>query len=566
MRCLSELNMECKIIKSQKFKSISFVCLTVFVAFLLRIISAIGILPQSLLRPIGIIRSLLYICLFISWEITLKKRIVQSDIQKRLMIIAGLMIFWLIIRTLKYYFIDTYVVNRYIWYLYYLPLLYIPMLGVSMAVALDKPVSYKFPKVIYIMHAVTAVLFFLVMTNDLHQKVFCFPYGTSFYEWNDFSYGYSFVTYIIVVWRFFCSFLTFAVLQKKYRISKNRKFIMTVIIAPCVFTVLYAIGYWRKTKLLLLLCGDLTVTQSLLYAFFFEVCIEFGLIASNTRYAELFRALEGCSAQITDSNYRVRYSALDARSFDIDELLRSEEKPLMLKNNLILHNIDIHGGHVIWSEDVSEYIRLNETLEETREELAERNSLLRYEYNREKSRRETEEENYLYDMLKRVTQKQTDKISILVKKYKSIDKSGNEAKSILAYIAVLCCYIKRRKHLELMKYRNFNISVSDIESAFNETLRILKLLSVRGTVFVDAENLIDGNAAVTAYDFFEDCIENKLSDLDAVNVRLTEIEGKLRITVSLESNEKQDELGKIYPKAIIENIDSEWLLMLPLDD
>jgi hypothetical protein len=313
------------------------------------------------------------------------------------------------------------------------------------------------------------------------------------------------------------------------------------------------------------LFGDLTAAQSLLYASFFEVCIEYGIIGSNTRYAELFKVLEGCSAQITDCNYNICYSALDAACFNIDDLINSEEKPLGLENDLILHNMPINGGHVIWTDDVSEYVKLNETLEETKEELEERNSLLSYEYKREKLRRETEEENFLYDMLKKVTQKQTDKIGILVKEYKSVDNMSDYAKNILAHIAVLCCYIKRRKHLELLKYRNYNIAVSEIESAFNETMRILKLLSVRGTVFINVGDLIDADTAVTVYEFFENCIENKLLSLEAVNVRFTEVEGKTRVTVSLESKEKQDELSEIYPQATIENIDNEWLIMMQLN-
>ena len=557
--------MEQKNIITWKFKSILIVGLTVFIAFMCRVLGVSNALPQAWNRPLGIIRSLLYIGLFFAWGITLRKRVVQPNIQKQLLTIDVLIIFWLILRTLKYFFIDVYAVNRYIWYLYYVPILFIPMYGVSIAFALDKPISDKYPKFIYLMQYVTTALFLLVMTNDLHQKVFVFLSGEGFYEWNDFSYGYSVVSYIIVVWRFFCSFLTFAVLIKKYRILKNRNIIMALTIAPCIFTVLYAIGYWKKAGLLLLLFGDLTVAQSLLYASFFEVCIEYGIIGSNTRYAELFKVLEGCSAQITDCNYNICYSALDAVCFNIDDLINSEEKTLRLENDLILHNMPINGGHVIWTDDVSEYVKLNETLEETKEELEERNSLLSYEYKREKLRRETEEENFLYDMLKRVTQKQTDKIGILVKEYKSVDNMSDNAKNILAHIAVLCCYIKRRKHLELLKYRNYNIAVSEIESAFNETMRILKLLSVRSTVFINVGDLIDADTALTVYEFFENCIENKLLSLEAVNVRFTELEGKMRVTVSLESKEKQDELSEIYPQATIENIDNEWLIMMQLN-
>ena len=58
-----------------------------------------------------------------------------------------------------------------------------------------------------------------------------------------------------------------------------------------------------------------------------------------------------------------------------------------------------------------------------------------------------------------------------------------------------------------------------MENAFGETIRALGLLSVRGTYFVDAV-MLNGGAAALAYDFFEDCVEETVGELEAVNVRL----------------------------------------------
>ena len=101
------------------------------------------------------------------------------------------------------------------------------------------------------------------------------------------------------------------------------------------------------------------------------------------------------------------------------------------------------------------------------EELAERNEILRYEYRRESKRRKVEEQNRLFDLLQSATQKQINRISALTQEYRRISKSDtNRVKMLLAEIAVLCSYIKRRKHLTLLADRDCKVAVSELERAF----------------------------------------------------------------------------------------------------
>ena len=282
------------------------------------------------------------------------------------------------------------------------------------------------------------------------------------------------------------------------------------------------------------------------------------------RYHELFRAVTGCSAQITDNDYNVRYAALDAEPFSLETLVSSEKTPILLPDDRLLYNIPINGGHAIWTEDVSELIKRGAETREIKMELEERNSLLRYEYTRDKKRREIEEENRLYDMLRSVTQQQIDKIAVRVDEYQASDKNSDESRRILARIAVLCGFIKRRRHLALLNYRNYDIPAAEIENSFGETIRALGLLSVRGTYFVDAV-MLNGGAAALAYDFFEDCVEETVGELEAVNVRLTRPHGLLRVTVSLDTRKDLSAIKHKYPSAEIDTDDGEQTLLLPLE-
>lgn len=544
-------------------RTLSAVFLTILSAFICRQLTKNGILPPMFVRPLGLVRSILYMGLFFVWGITLKRRIVHKSVRRYLIGVDGLILLWLIVRTLKFHILTIRFAARYMWYLYYLSMLFIPMCGVVIALTLGKPLEWRIPKKTGLLWGVTLLLFLFVITNDLHQKVFVFPADQGSFEWSDKEYSYAAVYYLIMAWQIFCALLTLFLMLRKCRIPLTRRLIILPLIPP-VLAIVYIFVYWKRYDWLMTLFGDLTVTQTILYALTFEICIQCNLIESNRRYEELFRAVTGCSAQITDNDYYVRYAALDAEPFSLETLVSSENTSILLSDYRILYNIPIKGGHAIWTEDVSELIKRGAETQEVKEELEERNSLLRYEYTRDKKRREIEEKNQLYDMLRSVTQQQMDKIAVRVDEYRASDKNSDEAKRILARVAVLCGFIKRRRHLALLNYRNYDIPAAEMENAFGETIRVLRLLSVRGTCFVDGE-MLNGRAAALAYDFFEDCIEETFGELEAVNVRLARPCGLLRVTVSLDTRRDLSEITHKYPSAKIDTDDGEQTLVLPLE-
>ena len=77
--------------------------------------------------PGGIARSLIYIALYIGWGISVSKRIIQEQVRHYLVSVSGLMVFWFVIRSMKYYFITDIGIARQLWYWYYLPMLFIPL-------------------------------------------------------------------------------------------------------------------------------------------------------------------------------------------------------------------------------------------------------------------------------------------------------------------------------------------------------------------------------------------------------------------------------------------------------
>ena len=311
---------------SRKYsKTLSAIFLTILSAFICRQLTKNDILPPMFVRPLGLIRSILYMGLFFAWGITLKRRIVHKMVRRYLIGIDGLILFWLIVRTLKFHILTIRFAARYMWYLYYLPMLFIPMCGVIIALTLGKPIDWRIPKRTLILWGVTLFLFLLVITNDLHQKVFVFPSDQGFFEWSDNKYGYAAVYYIVMTWQIICALLALFLMLRKCRIPQTRR-LMIMPFIPSALAIVYVFAYWNRYDWFMTLFGDLTVTQTILYALTFEICIQCGFIASNIRYDELFRAVTGCSAQITDNDYNVRYAALDTEPFSLETLVSSEKR------------------------------------------------------------------------------------------------------------------------------------------------------------------------------------------------------------------------------------------------
>lgn len=502
------------------------ILLAVFAAYIFRLIGRGCFYPTLF----SYLRSFIYIGMFAAWGLSVRQRIVQKQVRRYLTGVSLLLILWFTLRSAKYFIFWQPNIIRYLWYLYYLPMLFVPTLALLIAMSLGKPDEYKLPKSVWLLFAVSGALLILVLTNDLHQLVFSFSKNADI--WSDESYGYGVCYFAVIGWQVLCAAAALVVMLFKCRL-KNRKLRFLPVIPLIVslnYLVLNYIGIpWQKE-----LFGDVTAFQSLMYMLCFEACIACGYIHSNSRYADLFASSVGTSAQITDMSFNVRYAAMDTKPISREKMMHAIQSPVTLADGLNLHTMPIGGGYAVWTEDVSALLEAREKFEGLAEELAERNEILRYEYKREAKRRRVEEQNRLYDLLRCTTQAQINRISTLTKEYQKINKTEpTRAKTLLAEIAVLCSYIKRRKHLTLLADRDCSVAMAELVGAFTESLQALKLLNVRTTFFADSRlSVLPGKSAAEIFDFYEQVIESDLENISSIQVSLADVEG-LRLSVNI---------------------------------
>ncbi len=507
------------------------------------------------------IRSLLHIGLITAWGFSLYRRVVQKQARRYLCGIAVLMILWLNLKVLKYYICMDVNVSRYLWYLYYLPLVGIPLYMLYASLFIGKTEDYRLPRHTKMLYIPAALLFVMIMTNDLHEFAFSFPQ----HDFSSDNYRHGIGYFLVFGWFALCSFASFYVMYSGGKIKRKPRAFAPLIVA-LVLTIYYIITYMVGNPVTTLLAADLSSACSLLFAAVFESCIYCGLLPTNTRYDEMFVASVGNSAQIVDENFQVRYASASAEPLPVEQIKQALNAPVALSEGKLLHTAPIGGGYTVWTEDISELTNLRKELTETKEELEERTAMLRHEYVLEKDRKVTAEQNRLYDLLTASTQKQIDRIAQLMKEYELADGDAEKGNAILSKIAVLGGYVKRKKHLTLSVQNGFDVSQGELKNAIEESVRYLKAMGAHCVVFVDTErDFLPGEIAPTAYDFFEDAVEAALDSLVSCAVSVSVVEGVLRIRVTVGCKEDLSPLQKEWPDASVAVSDEdEWELILPL--
>ena len=515
--------------------------------------------PAFYSRMLNFMRTFIYIGLISAWGVSVNRRVVQSQVRVILNAVSLIMVFWLTLREFKFRFVENPTAIRYLWYSYYLPILLIPLLALLVSLSLGKSEKYRLPKSSLLLFIPTFILLVLVLTNDIHQTVFVFPENSSVWTENDYTYGPVFVA--AVVWCLALSSIALVIMLVKARGTKN-VFLKWLPLVPIIISILNTVLYAFRIPFA---SGDIAVLLCLAITCYFEGCIQAGLIQTNTQYYDLFIASRGNSAQIVDKDYNVVFSAADAEPIDKELMIKAKNGPIILENGMLLHTIPVNGGNAFWSEDISKFLSLKETLEDRKEELEERNALLQLEYEREKQHKTVEEQNRLYDLLQSRTQSQLNRINELVGEYE-LAPTDEKKQKILSYIVVLGSFIKRRKDFALSFDYDSGISESMLVSALGESFRALRLLGIKGDYLVETGDSATGKQLALSYDFFEDVTESVMENARYLNARVCIVNGLIRVSILTDVSPNYDFIVRKYPNARLSDFDGEgYMLWLSLE-
>nr|MBR4281607.1 hypothetical protein [Clostridia bacterium] len=456
--------------------------------------------------------------LTVAWCLSIRRRILNTSIRHMLLTVGGLLLFWQIVRIIKFdYVIVTEPIGRYCWYSYYVAMILVPLIGVFVVDHIGKPEGYRSP--VWMRYLFIPALFLLgvVFTNDLHQLVFTFPNG--FERYNS-GYGYGFMYIPVMAWFFVLALFFVIGLMVKSRVPGSKRFqTMPLLIA------IFGISFWTCYSLGLIEC-DLTAVDSLIIIIMLEGAIQSGLIPSNMNYVGLF-IQSTIAAQIVDKKYGVHYASSNAEPLDANVLEQAKQGPVSLGSS-DLHGQEISGGYIFWQDDVKTIHELAEHLQETNDALGESNELLQAEVALKERRLQAEEKTRLYDRIARDIAPQLDKADDLLQKSR---QHPDRAKEMLSQLCVISAYIKRRANLLLLGEEKAAASARELESCLRESLDNLRLCGV--ITYLDCH--CDGQASVkqmtAVYDLFEQVVEELLGQLSAMVVTAQCSQGVIRMRI-----------------------------------
>ena len=370
----------------QNHKTSFLVAVMVLSAIILRILGKFDIL----IVPGGILRSLIYIALYIGWGISVSKRIIQVQVRHYLILVSCLMVFWFVIRSTNYFFTADVAIDRYLWYWYYLPMLFIPLFSLFVALSLGKPANAKLSKTTLLLLYIPTVLCLLsVVTNDFHQLIFSFPEGE---VWTNDNMSYAPGYFFVIGWEIFCALAAFAIMLIKCRHSQRKKYLPFLLLA-C--SIVYALIYVSGAEWMQLIGGDIAAAQCLMFTGILESCIQCGLIQTNTGYRAMFEA-GYIGAQIVDTDWHIRYASSNAPKLPSDMMRSAESEAAKPDNNTLLRSSKIPGGHVLWQEDITDITAVLQKLEENRKMIAESNDVEQENYKTKVKINTVREKNRLY--------------------------------------------------------------------------------------------------------------------------------------------------------------------------
>ena len=130
-------------------------------------------LPPVYAYTFSFLANAIFLLLIFLWGKSIRQRIIQKGIRRKLVIIAMLLFFWLFIRFIKYnIFARKDTISRYLWYRYYIPQCLVPPLSLIARMELTRKKKENLSKLIYLILLPAIVLILLILTNDFHHQHF----------------------------------------------------------------------------------------------------------------------------------------------------------------------------------------------------------------------------------------------------------------------------------------------------------------------------------------------------------------------------------------------------------
>ncbi len=436
----------------------------------------------------------------------------------------------ILLRGIKYSaFSEVGVLARHTWYFYYLPLLLLPLLLFYISLLVSPKENTRITKAWLWPLLVTAFFILLVLTNDLHQRIFRFQAG--FVNW-DHAYTYGVLFYALIVWQYALYLAAIIFLIGKCRVGCARRHAWVLMIPTVIGTVMN----------ILLLTGQMPRMNGIYIVQFpeahiftiaivLECCIQLGLIPTNNDYGKIFRRLS-ISAQITDGRGTPVY--VSSFAVPLTDKQFSQPDGARIEKHTVLRKMKIPGGFGFWREDMERLDRLSDELAATKEELLKEAELIRLRGELKEKQAKIEQRTQVYDRIAKRTQRQSQRISELARTARSSEDTSVK-EGCRGRITLFGAYIKRYANLMLLSQEEGVFLAGELGLSVAEVFRYLNFYGIPGEIICDADCAVRADAALAVFEAFETLLEENLPTLGGAFVNLGEADTEVLFKLTLES-------------------------------
>ena len=519
-----------------------FVCTAIAIAYACRMLAKFDIGGPA----VNHIRTALYLLLFALWGFSLDRRIIQRQTLHCLRLTAALMLLWLILRTLKYSVVTGPAAGRYVWYLYYLPMLFLPLLGVYIALSMGKSEDYRLSRGTGMLSIIPAVLFLLVITNDLHQQVFAFKSGIPGLPVSG-TYSYRPLYFICLGWMVVCMAFSLVCLFRKSRIPSGEGKRIAPFVLGCVM-LLYSILYLSGIPAVRWWFGDMNVMFCLLYAAIYESCIRCRMIPSNTGYVELFEA-STLAACIADRSGRI---VLRSRAAGKDMTCPQEGQRIVRPDGMRISSAPISGGYAVWQDNVRQLAELRTRLNANKEEMELNKKKLKDAYLVQKSLHELTEKNRIYNELEAKHSRQTAQMRQMLARCESAGPA--ERRSLLKKVLLLGTYIKRSANLYFLSSEYQWLPQQELRLTVDEAVRALTACGTECGVIYRTTEPMRASEVVRLFDLLEIVAETTVDDLRSLFISVSDSAMDLSVECAVDLS------AIASPEVTVRQEDGLWLI------
>ena len=237
----------------------------------------------------------------------------------------------------------------------------------------------------------------------------------------------------------------------------------------------------------------------------FEAMFLIGLIPTNNDY-DLFFRNASIKAAILD---RTGNPVIVSPSYRAETAAGEREQ-----------SAEIAGGSVVWTEDISEFLRLREELTSVNADLAEENELIEEENRLREERIAFETRNRLYDSISEALKPQTEAMKRLLEQGEEPDDGCDDLRSNLKFALLMGVYIKRMGNLMLLADGKKTLSIDELALSIFESFEYMKLGGIACSIRCLQCRELPAPQLLFCFRLFEHIAEKNYHDIHAFEVEL----------------------------------------------